>query len=206
MIARYQGETGETFTFDRIDRSEALIKFDDDPEIWALKPTPGPRGDIIYKNDMGQPVLRATRLGGVTIFTPGRPEGAAAAFIGQAAPPRPPPVLGYYGIAQLATQASARASRAAQHLIEFDAPDVTVETEGLYADAFLIAAEAFVHASQRGAAVQKTMSRFSSVRFIAGRGPSAEAHGPVVQITIAPQLGIAGRPSSELIAALLTRH
>jgi hypothetical protein len=44
------------------------------------------------------------------------------------------------------------------------------------------------------------------VRFTTGRGPSAEAHGPVMQITIAPQLGVAGRPSSELIAAVLARR
>lgn len=206
MVARYQGESGQAFTFDRIDRREALLKFDNDPEIWALTPTAGPRGDLIYKNDVGQPVLRTTRLGGLTVFTPGRPEGVAVAFVGQAAAPRPQVVLGPAGFIQLATQASARASRAAQHLVEFDAPDVTAVTEGVYADAIIITAEAFVHVSQRGPDVQKMVSRFSMVRFISGRGPAATIHGPLVQITVAPQLGIAGRPSSELIATLLARR
>lgn len=206
MVARYQGETGQTFTFDRVDRREALLRFDNDPEIWVLTPTAGPRGDIIYKNDVGQPVLRTTRLGGLTVFTAGRPEGAAVAFLGQATAPRPTPVLGPDALTQLATLASARASRAAQHLIEFIAPEVTPVTEAVYADAFMITAEAFVHASQRGPTVQKMVTRFTMVRFISGRGPAATANGPTVQITLAPQLGVAGRPSSELIAAVLVRR
>ncbi|MHB8285002.1 MAG: DUF4908 domain-containing protein [Caulobacteraceae bacterium] len=206
MVARYQGESGQAFTFDRIDRREALLKFDNDPEIWALTPTAGPRGDVIYKNDVGQPVLRTTRLGGLTVFTAGRPEGVAVAFVGQANAPRPPVVLGPLGFTQLATQAAVRASRAVQHHLEFDAPEVTPATEGVFADAIIITAEAFVHVSQRGPDVQEMMTRFSVVRFVSGRGPGASAHGPTVQITVAPQLGIAGRPSSELIAAVLARR
>jgi hypothetical protein len=79
-------------------------------------------------------------------------------------------------------------------------------TEGVYADAFVITAEAFVHASQRGPAVLKMMTRVSGVRFITGRAPAAALHGPIVQITLTPQLGIGGRPSSELIAAVLARR
>nr|QQZ52104.1 DUF4908 domain-containing protein [Phenylobacterium glaciei] len=45
-----------------------------------------PRGDIIYKNDLGEPVLRATRLGGLTLFTPDRPGGTAAALAGAVRP------------------------------------------------------------------------------------------------------------------------
>lgn len=205
-VARYEGEGGRAFTFDRVDRGQALLKFDNDPEIWALTPTSGPRGDIIYKNDMGEPVLRATRLGGLTVFTTGRPEGAAAAFVGRATPPRPPAVLGPEALTQLALQASARASRAAQRLVEFAAPEVTPVTEAIYADAFTITAEAFVRVSQRGPVAEKMVTRFSLVRFLTGRGPSATTTGQTVQITLAPQMGIAGRPSSELIAAVISRR
>ncbi len=206
VVAHYQGEDGQMFVFDRIDRREALLKFDNDPEIWALTPTMGPRGDIIYKNDIGEPFLRATRLGGLTVFTALRPAGAAAALIGQALPPRPPTLIGPEALIQLSTQASARASRAAQHLVEFVAPEVTPVSESVYAEAFVIAAEAFVRVSQRGPTVQKMMTRYSIVRFTTAKSPSASAHAPTVEIGVTPQLGVAGRPSSELVAEVISRR
>ena len=56
------------------------------PEVWALSRSRGPRGDIIYKNDISEPMLRATKLGGMTVFTPKHPDGAAAALVGSAMP------------------------------------------------------------------------------------------------------------------------
>ena len=66
------------FVFDMSVQGRPLIKFDDSGEVWALTPTAGPRGDTIYKNDMGEPMLRSTRLGGLTVFTQDRPMGLAA--------------------------------------------------------------------------------------------------------------------------------
>src|SRR6185437_6326955 len=67
-VARYITEDGDVFTLDRT-QPKALLKFDSSFEVWALTPQQAPRGDTIYKNDLGEPVLRATRLGGVTVFT-----------------------------------------------------------------------------------------------------------------------------------------
>jgi hypothetical protein len=80
-VARYVSEDGDGFVLDRT-QPKPLLKFDNNPEVWALAPHPGPRGDTIYKNDLGEPVLRATRLGGVTVFTDQRPGGSAAALAG----------------------------------------------------------------------------------------------------------------------------
>lgn len=75
-IARYVSEEGRVFILDRT-QSVPMMKFEDSPEVWALAPNPAPRGDIIYKNDLGEPVLRITRLGGFTLFTDARPSGEA---------------------------------------------------------------------------------------------------------------------------------
>ena len=202
-VARYEVDPGEAFTFDRLTGGEALLKFDNDPEIWVLTSTAGPRGDVIYKNDTGAPVVRATRLGGLTLFTPNRPDGMAAAFLGQAPPPRASHVIGPEGLQLIAIQASERASRAAQHLVEFDAPDVNPASEMVFADAFFVTAQAFVHVSQRGRSGLQTLSRVVDVRFLSGPGPSALVRGPMVEITVAPQLGVAGRPSSQRIAEVI---
>ena len=53
-IARYVSEDGDVFTLDRT-QPKALLKFDNSYEVWALQPQPAPRGDTIYKNDLGEP-------------------------------------------------------------------------------------------------------------------------------------------------------
>lgn len=204
-VARFEDEAGRAFTLDR-GTGPALLKFDDDPEIWALTPTPGPRGDVIYKNDMGQPVLRATWLGGWTVFTPDRPGGMAAALMGQGAPPRVPMLLGPQALFQLMAQASARASRAAQHLVWFDAQEVTPSSEEVFAEAAVVTATAFMRVGAQGKTGQARVSRFVGVRFLTGRGPQASIAGQTVQIVVAPQLGLAGHPSSLRIAAVLSRR
>ena len=83
-IARYISEDGDVFVLDRTG-TKPLLKFESSYEVWALSAQQAPRGDTIYKNDLGEPVLRATRLGGITIFTDHRPDGEAAALAGPAA-------------------------------------------------------------------------------------------------------------------------
>jgi hypothetical protein len=207
-IAKYKADGGEGFVFDRTSGRGALVKFDDSSEIWALTATQGPRGDIIYKNDLGQPVLRATRLGGLTLFTSDYPGGMAAAPTGQAVAPRPPPILGPVALLEIVTQASLRVKRQTQHFVYFDAGDanVTPEGESVFADAFILTAEAIVQVDEQGRAGQQCVWRLGKVRFIQGPNPDVAVNGPILQITVAPSLGIAGRPSSKRIAAVLARH
>src|SRR5581483_8153316 len=84
-VGRYVSEDGDVFTLDRT-QPKPLLKFESSGEVWVLQPQPAPRGDTIFKTEMGDAMLRATRLGGMTVFTEHRPEGEAAAFIGPAPP------------------------------------------------------------------------------------------------------------------------
>jgi hypothetical protein len=84
-VARYVSEDGDAFVLDR-SQTRVYMKFEDSSEIWTLRPYPAPRGDVIYKNDLGEPMLRATRLGGLTLFTPDRPGGS---FLSRRTPRRP---------------------------------------------------------------------------------------------------------------------
>src|SRR5579883_1503250 len=87
VISRYETDAGGAFVLD-LSTPRPLLKFEDNPEIWVLQPAPGPRGDVIYRNDLGEPMLRATRLGGMTVFTEDRPDGSAAALDGSSTPLR----------------------------------------------------------------------------------------------------------------------
>ena len=207
-IAKYQSERGEGFVLDRTGGRRAVIKFDDSAELWALTASPGPRGDVIYRNDMGEAVLRATRLGGLTLFTADMPAGTAAAPLAVVQPPRQPQVYGPEALFQVLVQASGRASRAAQHLIVFDAGDAvaTPVTEPVFADAFLLTADAIVRVSAGGPAGHAAAARVSKVHFVQGPDAQAAVVGHIVRITIAPDLGVAGRPSSQRIAAVIWRR
>ena len=196
QVARYMIDEGGQFVLDR-STSRPLLKFDDSPEIWVLSQARGPRGDIIYKNDLGETVLRATRLGGMTVFTARRPAGSAAALAGATAPLRMP-TLGPVVLYQRLFQASVRATRAAQHLVEFEAPDADAYSDALIADAAVITVEAFVTMANQGDGRQ-LLSRVGKIAFVEGAKPSATFQGAVLTITVSPKDGIAGRPSSRRI-------
>jgi hypothetical protein len=198
--ARYQSDEGRTFILDRSGR-RPLFKFDDSPEVWVLSPSRGPRGDIIYANDLGEPFLRATKLGGMTVFTASSPEGSAVSLVGSCNPLRLTP-LGPVRLYQRLYFASVRSSRAAQHLVGFEAPDADVNSDGLIAEAAGIAVEAMVSLAARPGGMA-LLARINKIAFVPGAQPGISFHGGVVTITITPPEGIAGRPSSERILRVM---
>lgn len=200
-VGRYVAAQGEAFTLDR-SNGHPLLKFDDGAEVLALKPEPGARGDIIYKNDVGEPVLRSTRLGGLTLFTETRPTGTPAAFSTPAQPLKARPMSASALLQRLA-QASARASRAVGALVTFEAPDVSPGAEPVFADAAALAAEGVVRtAGQRRG--RFALSRLRRVRLVQGAAPTVAFARDTLQVTVAPSQGLAGRPSSSRTEQLLS--
>jgi len=193
-VARYVSGDGATFILDR-SRSTPLLRFEQSQEIWVLYPSAAPRGDVIYRNDVGDTVLRATKLGGLTLFTEARPSGAPAALAGDAESLKPVVGLSAEGLLQRLAQASVRASRAAQRLIPFEANGVTPGAEPLYADAASIAADGIIRMSRRTEG-RPALTRFRKVRLAPGRKPSVTINAGVMIIVLNPSLGLAGRPSS----------
>jgi len=200
-VARYISEEGDGFTLDRT-QPRPLLKFDNSMEVIVLQPQPAPRGDVIYKNDLGEPVLRATRLGGVTIFTDARPEGSAAALAGVGIALRIIP-LSAQALLERLGQASFRASRAARRLMVFEAPNIKATSFTLVGDAAMVASEAVVRLSRRPDG-NRVLSKFNTIRFTEGRKVGAEVSRGTLQITVAPAQGLAGRPSSERLVAVAT--
>jgi len=196
-IGRYQTDEGGQFVLDR-SNPIPLLKFEDNPEIWVLQAAAGPRGDTIYRNDIGEPMLRATRFGGMTVFTQRRPDGSAAALEGTSSPLRIAP-LSPTVLFNRFYQASVRASRAAQHQVGFETrEDATPGAAALLADAAMVASEALVGIAGRpnGRAL---LSRIDDVVIAQGPKPAATLQKGVLTVTIVPSDGVAGRPSSRRI-------
>lgn len=194
-IARYVSAEGRVFVLDRT-QPVPMLKFEDSPEVWALAPSPAPRGDVIYKNDLGEPVLRITRLGGFTLFTDERPAGEPVSLVGDGSPLRLAP-LSPQAVFERLTQASLRASRAARRPMLFEA-EATPESSALIADAAVVASVAIIRLAQRkdGRAL---LSQFDRVRFREGRRASATLGNGELLIVVSPSHGQAGRPSSDRI-------
>jgi hypothetical protein len=196
-VARYASETGVRFTFDR-SQGLPLVKFDRSPEVWVLRPQPAPRGDILYLNDLGEPILRASRTGGLTVFTTDRPDGLAVALSGGGPALRMTP-LGPQQLLERLALASTRATRAARRLIPFEA-DASPASSALTADAAMVAAEAIIRMTRLpdGRVVLGGVER---VRLVEGRQARALVREGVIEITVAPGQGMSGRPSSDRILA-----
>jgi hypothetical protein len=197
VIARYETDEGGEFVLDR-STPLPLLKFEESPEIWVLQPAAGPRGDIIYRNDLGEPMLRATKLGGMTVFTSKRPDGSAAALEGASSPLRITP-LSPAALLIRFYQASIRASRVAQRQVGFETrEDAEPATAAVVADAALVASEALVGIAARPDG-KRLLSRIDDVMIAQGAKPAAALLNRVLTVTIVPAKGYAGRPSSRTI-------
>jgi hypothetical protein len=201
-VARFVIDEGGAFVLDRSQRPPVL-KFDDSPEIWVLTQSRGPRGDILFKDDVGDVLLRATKLGGMTVFTSRRPQGSAAALVGATTPLR----LAYMGPAALyqrMIQASIRCTRLTRHLVGFEAPDADVKSAALIGDSASLAVEAMIKVSGQpggGAAV----NRISKVVVAKAASPTAWLQRSVLVIYVTPAQGLAGHPSSARISQAILR-
>ena len=204
-VARYVGAEGQSFVLDRESAPRPLLKFDNSSEVWVLEPSPAPRGDTIYRNDQGEPVLRSTRLGGLTLFSDQEPEGSPAAMAGEADDLMPPPTIPPGALLQRMIQASSRASRAAQHLITFTAPSVSPQAAPLFADSATIAADAIARLARRTDA-KAFLAQLDKLVFLQGPKPDVIVNGPVMQITVTPGKGFAGRPSSDRLYHAALKH
>ncbi len=200
-VAHYVSEDGDSFTFDG-SQGVPLLRFDGEQEVWALTPTTGTKGDIIYKNDMGEPMLKATRWGGMVLFSDERPMGDPVAVSGRAEAFQPTfmtPALLWQSLAK----ASRRASQAVERLIPFEAPEVTPGSDALYADAFEVTSNAIVRVALQSRG-RRTLDTVREVHFVEGRPPSARIEKGVLVMKLDTSRGTwGGRVSSKRIMNVL---
>jgi hypothetical protein len=200
-LACYVSEDGRLFTLDRT-QPVPMLKFEDSPEVFALQASMAPRGDVIYRNDLGEPVLRATRLGGFTLFTDERPTGEAVSLAGSCAPLRLP-AMSPQALGDRMLQASFRAGRAARHTIVFQA-EATPASSALIGDAAVVVTLAIVRTAQRRDG-DELLTRVRKVLFEEGKKASASLSAGVLRVVITPAQGLAGRPSSDRIERALRK-
>lgn len=200
---RFRGDGGDTFVLDRTG-PKALLKFENRDEIWLLEGHPAPRGDTVFKNDVGDTMLRASKLGGLTLFTRQAPNGQAVMLAGPAEPLSGRRALSFGVLFRALVVSGHRVTRAAQHPMTVTLVDTaTAETAGPVADAAAVVAEAFEDLDRSGR--RDLLARWRRVNLKLGDKADVKADGEILVVVLNPKKGVAGRPSSARIGRALKR-
>jgi hypothetical protein len=200
---RFRSDGGDAFVLDRTG-PRALLRFENRDEIWLLDGHPAPRGDTVFKNDVGETVLRASKLGGLTLFTRQAPNGQAVMLAGPAEPLSSRRSLSFVALFRALVVSGHRATRAAQHPMTVTLIDTaTAETAGPVADAAAIVAEAFEDLDRSGR--RDLLARWKRVNLTLGDKADVKVDGEILVIVLNPKKGVAGRPSSARIGRALKR-
>lgn len=198
---RYVAESGEAFVLDRSGQ-RPLLRFDRRDETWVLRPSAAPRGDVIYRNDAGDQLLRVTPGGGMTVYTSGAPGGSPASLSGPGQS-LTPPTLGPAQMFQLMTRRSAMLSQSLGRLIEINV-DTDAAAESLTVEALILSTDAALRIA-RSPTARASLERLRSITIVDGPRASVTYARGDLRIVVAPVQGVAGRPSSaRVVQAFLT--
>jgi hypothetical protein len=190
---QYASDSGQGFVLDR-SGSRPLLRFDRSSEIWALRPSAAPRGDVIYRNDAGDQVLRVTPDGGMTLYTRAQPGGVPVSMVGPASPLTLPSI----SPAQLAShmiRQSSLVSRAVGHLVIVDAE---IETPGIMpvvAETISITSDSIARMA-RSENLRRQAQQVRRILVVEGARSQITFSQGTLRIMVDPRQGLAGRPSS----------
>lgn len=200
---RYVSDGGEGFILDDTG-NQTLLRFERRDETWVLRPTAAPRGDVIYRNDAGEQVLRVTPDGGLTVYTPVARGGSPASFSGPG-PGLTLPALGPARLFNLMARRSGMITQALGRLVEINV-DTGEDSEAVTVDALIIATDAVMRIA-RSPTARPSLSRLRSISIIEGSNASVIYSGNELKIVVSVAQGLAGRPSSSrIIRAFLAQN
>lgn len=196
---RYLAETGQGFILD-LSGQRPLMRFERGGEVWALRPTPAPRGDTIYRNDAGDQILRVTPDGGMTLFTTRAPQGTPVSAAGPA-PSLLPPTLTAIQLWNFIVRQSERASQALGQLVVVDV-EIQPGSEAVAADALSTVVDALSRMA-RSPNLRAQAVRVRRVIVTDTPGVPTSFSRGALRIGINPTAGYAGRPSSARIVRVV---
>jgi len=185
------------FVFDRSSRP-ALIWPEGSAEVLVVSSARASGGGEIWVTPANRVVLRFSNLGGATYFPESVPGGVIADSLGEAAP-------------LFAEPASARdLQRAATRMVETRADEarreVTAELTDVNAQANGYIADTVTMVELAAREVRRSDLRdLEIVRIGVGEAPRVTFRRGVLDISVDPSMGYAGRPSSAQIALALER-
>lgn len=188
---RYVADSGEAFILDRSGQ-RPLLRFDRRDETWVLRPTAAPRGDVIYRNDAGDQLLRVTPGGGMTVYTSRAPGGSPASFSGPGQS-LTPPTLGPVQVWNLMARRSAMLTQALGRLVVINLDGE--RSEALCVEALIVTSEAVIRIA-RSPTAREHLGQLRSITIVEGQRASVTYSRGQLLVVVNPDEGMAGRPSS----------
>ncbi|MBO6796594.1 DUF4908 domain-containing protein [Maricaulis sp.] len=194
-----RADSGDFFLFDRTN-TVALLRERDDPdaEVLVLFANRAPGGGTSFVTDTGREVVRLTALGGTTYFPLDAPDGVIADYASPAGGLAPQP--------RSPNEVRDRAEDLAGTLAELLSTSFDLEYEpapraglGVQYDTFNVIEKAV----RQLRSDRRRMPELARLRIVIGGEPGARWDDDEFVVSIAPEFGYAGRPSSELIANAL---
>jgi len=183
------------FVLDRSGGRAALVRFEGDPEVHVLRPVMAAGGGEIYRTEDGALMLRVTPHGSITVYTRAQRTGAPASEEGRVAS-LTPQALAFADMQERFRRLQASARRSVGSTVTFTVPArMSAPAAGVVVDAAERAAEGL-------AAAPMTNVRQVIISF--GPQPRVLLRGEQLYIQVAPQMGYAGRPSSNTIRNVVT--
>jgi len=179
------------FVFDRT-AAIPLILPDEGEEIYAVERARASGGGVVWLTDTGRVLLRRSNLGGWTFFPADRPDGVIVEPVGQAQSLNAMPAD--------ERDLEAAANDMVEQLARLSRNEIRAELTALnpLGDAYMIDTMAMVErAAER--APRRALRSLVVVRMGVGEAPRVRFDGEVLDISIEPESGYAGRPSSASI-------
>ena len=205
IVAHFVSARGAGFVLDE-SQAEPLLRFDGDDEVFQLTAKSGANGDITFRNDVGEPVLKATQLGGMILFSGAHEDvGDPAAVTGQAAAFAPDRLTLTELWLEMA-KSQLRVSHACNHRIDINADKDNID-EGipnetiinLFAESVSVTTGALIQVASQ-ADSRHALDKLHEVDLIEGRPPSAHIENGVLIVKLDPSRGAwGGHPSSKRI-------
>jgi hypothetical protein len=191
-----RADTGAFFLFDR-SQSVALLRERDDPdaEVLVLFANRAPGGGTSFVTDTGREVVRLNPLGGATYFPEDAPGGVIADYASQAGGLAPAP----RSPAEVRDMAQGLASRFAEALNR----NVAIEYAPAPRSGLGVQYDTLIMIDLALREVRGERRRLRGLEVInieMGPEPGVVREGERLRVTIAPEYGYAGRPSSDRIA------
>lgn len=177
---------------------DAIVKYEDSPDVMVLEAMPAQRGDVFLRNDAGQVMFRLTEAGNLVSYVDNK-DGAPAVMAGLAAPLSAPPMTA--SLNEMRSNAVTRLSRLAGH-------EVTIFGAAEFANNEQWAAEALaamVRGVERSNGLAgRTASKLSAVRLAKTPSASVTFKDGELVLGINPAEGYVGLPTSEAVTQAMT--
>ncbi len=197
------GKKNEAFILDQRRQGQLLFRYVRSREIFVLRQVPGPRGDVMLKNDLGAVMVRMSRVGGPVLFPERASHGIPAWRAGPATPLGPRNVH--------LEDLRPALSNIADDLVTILDHDVTISARGanentawLYLDTALNARSAIKRIKRNPDRKGRTLPALNEIRLVSSDHQELRLQDAVLEIHMVTDDGFAGRPSSLRLAGFLS--